>query len=627
VEAVTMVASTSNAGNAARGQSEQDAIDHVKVSGIRPSFVAQLGVDYEHGPNLFRATRFHRHSRGEGEPLYRPLWIYMTDPVESGYAGRTAVVLVPYETLTAGPVGAFLEVVGELQDGAESKVVELDLNNSIVLLSQGLKPSAADVLFHRQMVYAVCSDVAATFTIALGRDLSWGFDRAEGKCDRLRLRPHYADDRNAYYHKQSGELRFGQFEAEKKSGVGILPGGRIYTCLSHDIVAHEMTHALLDGMRARFDQPTNPDVLAFHEAFADLVAVLQHFSHPQSVRDAIARTAGRLADDLTIFALADEFGRATGMNSPMRSALRRGDDDKGVLYTDVTEPHERASYLVSAIMEALSQVFERRAEPVKTLYELNAGASGRMHPACVDLLADLATKVAGQFLALCIRAIDYCPPVDITFGEYLRAMITADRELVEDDKHKFRAELIAAFARRKIFPSDVTDISEDALLWKGPSIPLPDLPGLQLSALQLKPDPGQTPDPEEIEREVGALADVVSDPRYSREFRIVRIDSDFGLPTIESMRILRRVGPDRQVMFGLVCEVLQTAKSGASAENAGVVQGSTIILDGAGVIRFVIRKQTRPQASSEGSLPFHVAGDQSGADEGLWARVHAAYRR
>ena len=126
-------------------------------------------------------------------------------------------------------------------------------------------------------------------------------------------------------------------------------------------------------------------------------------------------------------------------------------------------------------------------------------------------------------------------PVTLTppFGEYLRAMITADRELVEDDKHKFRAELIAAFARRKIFPSDVTDISEDALLWKGPFIPLPDLPGLQLSALQLKPDPGQTPDPEEIEREVGALADVVSDPRYSREFRIVRNDSDFGLPTIE----------------------------------------------------------------------------------------------
>jgi hypothetical protein len=141
-----------------------------------------------------------------------------------------------------------------------------------------------------------------------------------------------------------------------------------------------------------------------------------------------------------------------------------------MIYKDVAEPHVRGSHLLSAIMEALSRVFERRAEPVKTLYELTPGAQGRMHPACIDLLADLATKVAGQFLALCIRAIDYCPPVDITFGAYLRALITADRDLVEDDKYKFRPELIAAFARCKIFPVDVTDISEDALLWKGPSL-------------------------------------------------------------------------------------------------------------------------------------------------------------
>jgi hypothetical protein len=61
------------------------------------------------------------------------------------------------------------------------------------------------------MVYAICSDVAATFTMALGRDLSWGFDRTFGEFDRLRLRPHFAEDRNDYYHKESGELRFGQF--------------------------------------------------------------------------------------------------------------------------------------------------------------------------------------------------------------------------------------------------------------------------------------------------------------------------------------------------------------------------------------------------------------------------------
>ena len=33
-----------------------------------------------------------------------------------------------------------------------------------------------------------------------------------------------------------------------------------------------------------------------------------------------------------------------------------------------------------------------------------------------EVLADQASKLANQFLTLCVRAIDYCPPVDIEFG-------------------------------------------------------------------------------------------------------------------------------------------------------------------------------------------------------------------
>ena len=51
-----------------------------------------------------------------------------------------------------------------------------------------------------------------------------------------------------------------------------MKGERVFTCLSHDVIAHELTHALLDGMRSHFTIPTQVDVLAFHEAFADLVS-------------------------------------------------------------------------------------------------------------------------------------------------------------------------------------------------------------------------------------------------------------------------------------------------------------------------------------------------------------------
>jgi hypothetical protein len=55
-----------------------------------------------------------------------------------------------------------------------------------------------------------------------------------------------------------------------------------------------VTHAVIDGIRTYFTEPTNPDVLAFHEGFADLCALFAHFSHKEALTDAIRRTGGRL---------------------------------------------------------------------------------------------------------------------------------------------------------------------------------------------------------------------------------------------------------------------------------------------------------------------------------------------
>jgi hypothetical protein len=68
--------------------------------------------------------------------------------------------------------------------------------------------------------------------------------------------------------------------------------------------------------------------------------------------------------------------------------------------------------------------------------------TGRVHPDLVGRLAGEAARSAGHVLTMCIRALDYLPPVDVTFFDYLRARITADYDLVRDDRNNYRVAVV-----------------------------------------------------------------------------------------------------------------------------------------------------------------------------------------
>jgi hypothetical protein len=78
-------------------------------------------------------------------------------------------------------------------------------------------------------------------------------------------------------------------------------------------------------------------------------------------------------------------------------------------------------------------------------------------------LAKEASKSAKHVLNMCIRALDYCPPVDITFGEYLRAIFTAGIDLVKDDARSYLLAFIDTFRRRYIYPECIKMLSEESL--------------------------------------------------------------------------------------------------------------------------------------------------------------------
>jgi hypothetical protein len=92
---------------------------------------------------------------------------------------------------------------------------------------------------------------------------------------------------------------------------------------------------------------------------------------------------------------------------------------------------------------------------------------GELNADLVNRLADEAAKTSRHVLQMCIRALDYCPPVDVTFGDYLRAIITADRDLFPEDEHNYRTAVMQSFSLYGIRPKSVRNISLEGLMLQG----------------------------------------------------------------------------------------------------------------------------------------------------------------
>jgi hypothetical protein len=564
-------------------------------------------------PFLPRHVHVRPYQRRPGDPVYRPLRIFALDPAVSKLEGAVALVNVPYEPLRRGPRGRLFHVKRSDKDPAFHDP-DCDLEDRRVLLTQGFAPARSDFRFQDQMIYAVCSSVYAAFRKALGRDPVWGFERDESDegldPGALTLHPRAFEGRNAYYDKADGSLNFGYFTADDPA-AGFMKGERVYTCLSHDVVVHELTHALLDGMRANFMIPTQIEVLAFHEAFADLVSVFQHFSYRNVVLAAIKKSRGEVTGELLT-----DLARPLGTSAERRSALRRAIDVPGgpgaprLRYQQGLDVHELGSVLVLAVFDAFNTIYRRKIERYVRLATGGAGHLGlRELPADLQaVLAEEASQLASQFLSICIRAIDYCPPVDLEFGEFLRAVITADRELVPDDPWGYREAWIDAFRERGILPTDVKALDEDALAWKAPEENLRPVQPLSFSRLRFRGDPGHPAGASELGRQAAALGAVIADPKYAGEFGLQKPDGDsIRKPCIESIRSARRIGPDGQILFDIVAEISQRRAVKGSGENRrGLVfqGGSTVILGPEGEIRYVIRKRVGSTERSDVQRKF-----------------------
>jgi hypothetical protein len=585
------------------------------------------------------------------KPAYRPLRVYAYDPALGASldtAGiNEAVLQVRWEdNLQPGPIGEYIEVI-DVDPASQCCYAPVNLNDPHVLTRSGLTPSEASPQFHQQMAYAVAMKTIDHFERALGRVALWAPReiRQQGKetmteyVDRLRIYPHALRAKNAYYSPDHKALLLGYFTSSESGGAGLMEGSVIFTAVSHDIIAHETTHALLDGVHRRFREATNLDVFAFHEAFADIVALFQHFTLPEALSHQIAATRGDLEKQNLLGQLAVQFGEATGRYTALRDYIGSmqapsGANEKETRwerrqpkrtdYNDAKEAHDRGAVLVAAVFDAFLKIYKRRTADLLRLATGGTGIlpDGDISTDLVNRLAREASKVAGQILNICIRALDYCPPVDIVFGEYLRALVTADTDLVPNDRHGYRIAFIEAFRSRGIYPSDVKHLSPGSLVWEAPPLPLRranvrkvlddmatewDVTSQRRRANP--PEHGSSSQRREaydfskqsakvlwkwLMDENQVSADEISALGLLRiadnqPFKIGGQEGELRKVEVHSVRPVQRVSPDGNILSDLVVEITQTFRPNGGGRFRG---GCTLVINmETAEVRYMIRKK------------------------------------
>src|SRR5262245_17420170 len=185
-----------------------------------------------------------------------------------------ATISIPAEDLRPGPMGYRVHVIdydSTTRQYTNAHELPSSLDKEPDTWQKGDRKILEDYRFHAQNVYALIMKTLARFEFALGRRIGWSFETHQ-----LKVAPHGMLDANAFYSPHEEGLVFGYFPGKS--------GKNIYTCLSHDVVVHETTHALIDALRERYLDPSSPDQAAFHEGFADVIALLSVFSQPELVQ-------------------------------------------------------------------------------------------------------------------------------------------------------------------------------------------------------------------------------------------------------------------------------------------------------------------------------------------------------
>ncbi|MCL5428325.1 MAG: serine protease [Chloroflexi bacterium] len=296
------------------------------------------------------------------------------------------------------------------------------------------RANAENFQFHQVNVWATIQRALALYEgpDALGMPISWAF---EG--NRLIVVPHAGYGQNAFYDRQSKSIQFYYYQDAD--------GKAVYTCLSADIIHHELAHAVLDFVRPRYLETfTTIQNAAFHEFFGDISAVLFLMRNNGFRQDLGKNTDGDLTKAKILKNIAEQFGETVAD----REYLRTADNPETMDHLqDNLQPHDCSQVLTGTMFEILleiSYVYKKRGKTVP------------------QALWNSIQRV----LPMILHALHFLPPVDVTYKDYALAFLRALELYNPLDPSGYYQICLNVFKRRKILTAEeIEDLAKPHYLY------------------------------------------------------------------------------------------------------------------------------------------------------------------
>ncbi len=143
--------------------------------------------------------------------------------------------------------------------------------------------------------YAIVANTLSMYDSYFGTPAKWSFRGP------LTVVPHKGEGKTAYFNGREGSINFFEWQSPSL-------GKRVTTSQSADVIAHEIGHAVWDGLRPRAGYSNEAG--AFHEAFGDCSALLHALQQESNLTKALEQNGGDLRQPSLISRMAEEFGTA-----------------------------------------------------------------------------------------------------------------------------------------------------------------------------------------------------------------------------------------------------------------------------------------------------------------------------